>query len=1315
MTVVKKWFAEHISAFPILSPLPQKGTAFHFAILLLSPSLPAMKHSPTLSAFAVAFVLIGTSLSLSLVLRAEEKNAGKPAPGTEAESAITPAEPIDLLALGEDEVVYHINPDKALTDDPGEVWRMTDEGQMHVIGKAFGYVRTKAAYRDYHLVMEYKWGERTWSSREDRARDCGLLVHSHGPDGALNNTWISSVEAQLIEGGSGDILVLAAKDESQPDGRAPTRATAEVKEDRDGEPVWTPGGEKRVFPPEGKYNARINWRDRDPDWADVRGFRGDKDIENPVGEWNRMEVVCEDDRIRILLNGELINEVSEVQPASGYISLQGEFAECFVRRLELHPLGEFKEKWATAEGSTDTGYSVSGESLLPRRLPLSPEESATLWEIDGDYELELVASEPLVSDPVDIAWDEDGRLFVAEMRDYPLPAGEGEFLSRIRLLEDSDGDGKMDKASTWADDLDHVQGLLPMNGGLLATTRTAILFLQDSDGDGTADVRKPLFRTNEPRHNQLQVSSPRWGVDNCIYLSNGLDGKEIYPEGEKDTVVEFPKLDLRYDPRGGGIEAVTGGGQYGGTIDDFGRRFVCSNRNPTIFAAMPLEAVKRNPLAGIITGREDIQPQAAPVWPIALSHTTSSAHAGTYTAACGLAVYRGDLLPDLAGDVLVCEPTGQLVTRSKLVPKGASFTTERIGDKRDFLVSGDEWTRPVMARNGPDGALYVVDMYRRFIDHARFFPDEFVASNYMRAGLDHGRIWRLAPKRANAGSDSSAATEPLPDQASALVKELSGTNGWRRTHAARRLVELDNRSVAPALRALIEKGDSPEGAVRALWILQQWDELSPGTLGKAMDSDSPGLVENALELIARTDAGGAPLRARAAAAWEHPDPRVAFLALALFPPGEKGGAGEESGTVEEIAALLAEHPDDPWLRRAVTSSRGDSAAGFLAALLADPARLSPSTPARTDLLADLATLAAANGDLGGLRGVLERLGGEPTWRHFAVVRGLSQGLRKGPLRKQSLATLASKPPEELVGVAGNLASLLADAKSLVLDSDRSAADRSAALPIVAQQGLEKTLPVVEQLIGPSVPSSLQAAACQSLSGFDKTRVAQFFFERWDSLPPTPMREALALVTSNPKSGLLLMKKMKAGEINPSIMPAMTRWSYGRSKNEEIKALAKELFGQSDGDRAAVVSKYREGLGEHQGDAERGKAVFEKAACITCHQLGGLGVDVGPPLADVRAKPPVALLTDILDPNRAVEERWVSTVVEKKDGTVLSGLIASEDETGVTLRLPGGIDQAVPRAEIASFANSGQSLMPVGLEATITVQEMADLIAFLKAR
>lgn len=1220
-----------------------------------------------------------------------------------AQEAITPDKVINLLT--KDGHTVNLNEKSSLTMDPSEIWILDENKHLKVAGGGMGYIRTNDSYRDYHLVMEYMWGERTMAGRADRARDCGLLIHAYGEDGAYGKTWMSCIEAQLIEGGSGDILVLGSKKE---DGTIdPTKVTATATLDRDGEPVWDPEGEKMTFPKKGATMARINWKHRDPDWADVKGYRGAKDIENPLGEWNRMEVICKDATMTIYLNGEKINEVTDCYPTEGYIGLQSEWAECHIRRLELHPLGKFSEKWAVAEKSKDMGYSITGESILPRKLPLSPEESQAAWEIEDGYEIQLVASEPLTCDPVDVVWDAQGRMFVAEMGDYPLPADDGPPLSRIRLLTDTDGDGKMDKASTWAAELDHVQGLLPMKDGLLATTRTAILFLKDTDGDDVADVREILFRSNEPRHNQLQVSSPRYHLNNDIYFCNGLDGKEIYPEGNPDGKLDFTRLNLRYNPRTGDLKPVTGAGQFGGTLDAYGRHFYCSNRNPVIFSVMPLEVVKRNPLAGITQGHEDIQEPGAPVRPISLSHTTSAAHAGTHTAACGIGVYTGDAASDLNGNIFVCDPTAQLVTRNKLIPNGASFTAERIGETKEFLASADEWARPVNVRNGPDGALYIVDMYRRFIDHSRFFPEEFSKAHYMRAGFDQGRIWRIVKK-----GTTPRKIEALPEAPADLVALLGHENGWQRTNAQRLLIEKQDQSVVPALTEQLDAGNALQTAHIA-WTLDGLDSLEPEHAEIALGTLDPGAMESALHLIHENDLGETFAQLIGELSNASIAPRVQFTAISLFP-----GIERKSNT---LAEAVIRSPEDEWLRKAILSSHSEQAPEILKQLLSPEPfnNLGVFTDKPREIAAgairDFSRHTAALGNLKELGEVLASLDGEAKWQHYEVVSGISEGLRRSSLKQKSLAALISAAPPELGDGVAKLNHLLENATATALDRERSIGDRTAALDLVAQRPLEEKFEIVDQLIELTETPEIQAAAVRTLTRDKRETVAEYFFERWKNLAPTPRREAVALITGNTRSGLMLMKKMKAGEISPAVMPPMTRWSYGRSSNEEIKSLAKELFAQTDSDRAKVVKEYQAVLAAKKGDPEKGLAVFQKAACVTCHKVGEQGVDVGPSLNDVKIKPDEALLTDILDPNRAVEERWVSQSVNKKDGTMLSGLLHAEDSAALTLRVPGGVTMTVPRTEVKSVESTGQSLMPIGLEAAITKEEMVDLIAFLKKR
>jgi hypothetical protein len=259
------------------------------------------------------------------------------------EEALAPKEKVDLLADPKfTDWTVHINKTKSESKTRGEIWNLK-EGKLHVTGKGWGYLRTNREYRDYHLVMDYQWGERTFGSRADRARDCGVLVHAYGKDGAFFDIFLSSFQAQLIEGGSGDLIALAARDESKKP--APTTMTALVKSDRDGEPVWNPEGTPTTFPAENKVAGKVNWKDRDPDWKDVKGYRGAKDIENPPGEWNRLEVICRDDIIRILINGVLVNEGTDVSPGRGYVCLQSEAAEMYIRRWELWPLDTFKEEW----------------------------------------------------------------------------------------------------------------------------------------------------------------------------------------------------------------------------------------------------------------------------------------------------------------------------------------------------------------------------------------------------------------------------------------------------------------------------------------------------------------------------------------------------------------------------------------------------------------------------------------------------------------------------------------------------------------------------------------------------------------------------------------------------------------------------------------------------------------------------------------------------------------------------------------------------------------------------------------------------------
>ena len=247
--------------------------------------------------------------------------------------AAEPIAPTEKIALfnGQDLTHWYTWLKDTKYEDPRKVFTVHD-GMIHISGDGLGCITTKEAYRDYHLVVEFKFGERTWAPRENKTKDSGVLIHSFGEDGAYGGIWMRSIEAQVIEGGCGDFIVVAG---SPPDPKQPLSITAEVRQDRDRENVWHKGGEKKVF-----ERGRVNWFGRDEDWKDVKGFRGKNDVESPSGEWTRMDVICDGDKVTNIVNGVVVNQAFDVKPSAGKIQIQTELAECYFRRVELWPIGK---------------------------------------------------------------------------------------------------------------------------------------------------------------------------------------------------------------------------------------------------------------------------------------------------------------------------------------------------------------------------------------------------------------------------------------------------------------------------------------------------------------------------------------------------------------------------------------------------------------------------------------------------------------------------------------------------------------------------------------------------------------------------------------------------------------------------------------------------------------------------------------------------------------------------------------------------------------------------------------------------------------
>ena len=948
----------------------------------------------------------------------------------------------------------------------------------------------------------------------------------------------------------------------------------------------------------------------------------------------------------------------------------------------------------------------SGEPEIQAR-PLSPEDALKTFRLDPGLRIELVAAEPLITDPVDIAFDERGRLYVVECNGY----NRDEKLkprSRIRLLEDTDGDGRMDRGTLFADDLDYAQGIMVMQGGVVVTTNSGILFLRDDNGDGRADHTKVLFDCSTSIFTDRQMSTPRLGLDNWVYVNLGLQKKDLAPPGQRDRQISLSS-NFRFHPGSGEFGPSAGSGQFGRGDDDWGRAFFSMNRNPGLFAVLPQVYLQRNPLAFLTRSDEDAVPAGGDgkVHPLQNFRTTSSAHAGTFTAACGAYVYRGDALGGAyANNLFVCEPTGALVTRWILEPSGPSFRARRATPGREFLASTDEWFRPVNTHSGPDGAFYVVDMYRRFLDGTRFFPDDYVAANDMGAGADRGRIYRIVRQ------DQPAARRPaaMPPESDSRVALLEHPNGWQRDTAQRLLVESGDRAVLPAVAARLRDSRVPQGRLHALWTLEGLKGLQAEHVLRALGDAEPGVVENALWLAPRFIRTDAAIRRQVFALAASDQPRVRFAALLA--------AGEVEG--EEVDRLLVaaarRDAEDAWMRAAIFSVPATRSGRVLAALLHEPGFAAQGSRGRIELASGLAMIAAASGSAGALQPAFASIsaaGGraDSGWLTMAVLGGVADGLRRQPEPKlpRTVSALIASPPTELAGSIGGIRQAAAIATEVVKDPKRPVSERLAAVSLLEHGPKADALALMPALLHRREPAEIQQAAVDLLRQLDRGAVTPLLYRNLGDMGSVARTGVLQFLQQSPTE---LLKRIKAGELNPALVDAAGRWGILNSRFDEVRALGQEIFGRTEGDRKVLVRRYASAIKDLNGSVSRGRTVFTQA-CAVCHRFRGEGIEVGPDITDVRIKTPEMLLSDILDPNNEVDPRWEAFTIQAEGGRGLVGLIASETNDALVVRSIGGTE-TLARAAVQQYAPLGSSLMPEGLEGTLDEARMADLIAFLRS-
>ncbi|HUY93466.1 MAG TPA: PVC-type heme-binding CxxCH protein [Pirellulales bacterium] len=961
------------------------------------------------------------------------------------------------------------------------------------------------------------------------------------------------------------------------------------------------------------------------------------------------------------------------------------------------------------------------ESAFPRTPPTEPAAAEKTFQTLFGFQMQLLAAEPDVTDPVAIEYDENGLAYVVEMSDYPytdktadkpftektadLPIG------RVRILEDLDGDGRFDRSTIFAEDLSWPTGVACWKGGVFVTATPDVWYFKDTDGDRKADVRRKLFTGFRKFNVQAVMNNLKWGLDHRIYGAGSSNGGQLRPADQPDAKpLVLSRNDFRFDPRDEALEIISGGARFGNGFDDWGNRFICDIRNPVEHIVLPSHYLARNRYLRVASALHNAAEasDALPVyrlsppeaWRVVRAErwtgdtsrkTPRSELAQAYvTSTSGITIYRGTAYPkQFYGNAFIGEVAGNLVHRQVLSADGVTFKSVRGDAETEFVRSTDNWFRPTNFVNAPDGTLHVCDMYRETIEHPWSIPDDIKEHLDLESGRDRGRIYRLAPP----GFKPPKFTPLGGASTLQLVKELENPNAWQRDTAHRLLFERQDPAAVAPLRKLLHESGAPLARLHALWSLDGLGALGEKDLLAALADQAPGVREHAVRLAEPRLRQSPELLERVLALADDPNVRVRFQTA--FTLGETGD--------ERVAAALARiarcDTADPWIRAAVLSSATERAGELLSLLAID--REFPGQDAALVWGRELAFIIGARNQGDEVQAVLASgavLAAQTNERlQMALVLGLGDGLKLAGAKLPAASRLISHLLEAAQRIAG--------------DDRAEPADRQQALQLLGYAEFSVARPVLVALLDSRQPQAVQIAAIRTLSSFRDKDVAAILLEPYRGYTPDVRNEAVEALLARPERLEPLFDAIESRLAGISQIPQTRRTLLMQHADPKIRERALKLFSaDAPSPRKEVLERYRAALSA-PADGQRGRKVVERE-CLTCHRLGDKGYEVGPNLLTIKHRTAEEILTHVLDPNREVPPNFLEYVCALDDGRILTGVIAEETATSITLRRPQGVQETILRQNIEELSNTGHSLMPEGLEQKVNLQEMADVLAFL---
>ena len=953
---------------------------------------------------------------------------------------------------------------------------------------------------------------------------------------------------------------------------------------------------------------------------------------------------------------------------------------------------------------------------LPRFPAVEATNALQTFQLKPGFRLELVAAEPNVIDPIALSFDENGRMFVVEMTDYSERRDER--LGRIRVLEDLDGDGRFEKATVLADGLPWPTGVICYDGGVFVAASPDILYLKDTDGDGKADVRKVVytgFGTGKDRLNvQALLNGFNWGLDNRIHGATAPNGGIV----TNLMVAQRAPLDLNgrdfnFDPRTMELFAENGGGQYGMSYDSKGRKFVCSNSHHIQTMMYDARYAERNPFYAMPGALVDIAvdgPAAevyriSPEEPWRVIRTKwrvsgvspglvegGGRSAGYFTGATGLTMYRGSAFPpEFRDNGFIGDAGGNLVHRKIIYPDGPGVKAARPAEEQkvEFLASRDTWFRPVQFANAPDGALYVIDMYREIIEHPWSLPEQIKKHLDLNSGNDRGRIYRVVP------NNYKQPETPRLGQAATiqLVSTLESPNGWHRDTAARLLYQRQDKSAVPLLLTLVGKSPWPLARMHSLYALDGLNVLDVKTILYALRDPDETVRQHAIKLSEKflQDAPSLSLLWTGLRPMTS-DPSVNVRYQLTFTLGDI----KHSEKIKALSEIVVRDAANSWMRSAALSSLADGTGEMFTLLAQD--RNFTSSAGGLDFLSALIGIIGAKNKNDEVPAVVKFLAASENPQFvFPLIRALGDGLQRAGSSSKNL--VASFQP------------VFARAAVVAADSRMNEATRLQAIQLLGIASSADSGTTLINLLNQNQSQAIQLGALDALGHLSDASVARELTQRFSSMTPRIRSEAVTVLLARPERVSVLFAAIEKGTFHPSDLTSSQIKFLKNHRDAGLQKQAAKLFADVGAAHRDDVIKSFQPAPAMIGNVARGKVIYQER-CASCHRLEESGFALGPDLVTVKNAGKEKMLVNILDPNREVAPNYKAFEVETKNEESAIGLIANETGTSLTLRQAFGKESVILRSQIKTIRSQEQSLMPEGLEAGLKLQDMADLLDYI---